>query len=170
MVKLDYRTNNPRWGLKGIKFCSWESYSVTLGYLSNPFHYSNLYPVSQYANVSLHIEGNDEQGAWDKEGRIHYYGRLSDLKTKFEDLANCRSAGNGRITCRINSNGYILSLINDHNFKVVKCEGHTTANIFPSEKNSIETSLIQALKCHRLPYVQIKACVKHFNNGYEIFF
>lgn len=170
MVKLDYRTINPRWGLKGIKFCSWESYSVTLGYLSNSFHYSNLYPVSQYANVSLHIEGNDEQGAWGKEGRIHYYGRLLDLKMNFEDLAKCCSAGNGRITCRINSNGYILSLINDYKFEVVKCEEYTTANIFPSEKYSIETRLIYALKCYGVPCVQINACVEHFNNGYEIFF
>ena len=74
MVKLDYRTNNPRWGLKGVKFDSWESYSFTLGYLSNPDHYDNLNSYSRYANISLHIEGNNEQGAWDKEGRIHYYG------------------------------------------------------------------------------------------------
>lgn len=23
MVKLDYRTNNPRWGLKGVQFDNW---------------------------------------------------------------------------------------------------------------------------------------------------
>jgi len=44
MVKLDYRTNNPRWGLRGMKFENWESYSFTLGYLSNPNHYNNKHP------------------------------------------------------------------------------------------------------------------------------
>ena len=118
MVKLDYRTNNPRWGLKGVKFDSWESYSFTLGYLSNPDHYDNLNSYSRYANISLHIEGNNEQGAWDKEGRIHYYGGLSSLRTNLEDLDACSSAGTGRIRRRINSNGYILSLINDYDFEV----------------------------------------------------
>ena len=27
-------------------------------------------------DISIHIEGNNEQGAWDKEGRIHYYEGL----------------------------------------------------------------------------------------------
>ena len=44
MVKLDYRTNNPRGGLRGMKFENWESYSFTLGYLSNPNHYNNKHP------------------------------------------------------------------------------------------------------------------------------
>lgn len=47
MVKLDYRTNNPRWGLRGMKFENWESYSFTLGYLSNPNHYNNKHPYGQ---------------------------------------------------------------------------------------------------------------------------
>ena len=44
MVKLDYRTNNPRWGWRGIKFEDWESFSFTVGYLSNLDHYNNKHP------------------------------------------------------------------------------------------------------------------------------
>ena len=57
MIQLDYRTNNPRWGLTGIQFTSWESYSFTLGYLSNLVHYDKKYPHAPNANISVHIEG-----------------------------------------------------------------------------------------------------------------
>lgn len=129
MVKLDYRTNNPRWGLRGMKFENWESYSFTLGYLSNPNHYNNKHPYAHNANISIHIEGNNEQGAWDKEGRIHYYGSNSSLRDTFDDLYACSSAGTGRIKRRINSNGYILSLINDYDFEVQTYVGYTTAQV-----------------------------------------
>lgn len=63
MVKLDYRTNNPRWGLRGIRFDNLESYSFTLGYLSNLDHYNNEHPYARNANISVHIEGNNKQGS-----------------------------------------------------------------------------------------------------------
>lgn len=34
MINLDYRTNNPRWGLKGIYFNNLYEYIKTLGFLS----------------------------------------------------------------------------------------------------------------------------------------
>lgn len=56
MVKLDYRTNNPRWGLRGMKFENWESYSFTLGYLSNPNHYNNKHPYAHNANDEQSVD------------------------------------------------------------------------------------------------------------------
>lgn len=170
MVKLDYRTNNPRWGLKGINFNSWESYSLTLGYVSNPNHYNNLNSYSQYANISLHIEGNNEQGAWDKEGRIHYYGKLSALGANLDDLDACSSAGTGRITRRINSNGYLLSLINDYGFEVKTYVGYTTADVFPTDKSGIETELRRQLLNKRLNNSQINDCLEMFERGYSLLF
>ena len=170
MVKLDYRTNNPRWGLKGVKFDSWESYSFTLGYLSNSNHYDNLNSYSRYANISINIEGNNEQGAWDKEGRIHYYGRLSSLGTNLGDLDACSSAGTGRITRRINSNGYILSLINDYDFEVRTYAGYTTADVFPADRAAIEAELRRQLLNRRLTNSQINICLDMFNQGYNLQF
>ncbi len=170
MVKLDYRTNNPRWGLKGIVFDTWESYSLTLGYLSNPDHYNNLNPYSRYANISLHIEGNNEQGAWDKEGRIHYYGGLNALQINLGDLYDCSSAGNGRITRRINSNGYLISLINDYNFEVRTYAGYTTADVFPVDKLDIENDLRRHLLNRRLTNTQINNCLDLFDQGYNMRF
>lgn len=170
MVKLDYRTNNPRWGLSGIEFVSWESYAFTLGYLSNLDHYIKSNYYSQYANISLHIEGNDEQGAWEKEGRIHYYGQLQALQTNLEDLADCSSAGVGKITRRINSNGYLLSLINDYGFEVRTYIGYTTADVFPTNKDDIENELKRQLLNKRLTNSQIDDCLDMFNRGYDLQF
>ena len=168
MVKLDYRTNNPRWGLKGMKFENWESYSFTLGYLSNLSHYDNKHPYNRNANISVHIEGNDEQGAWNKEGRIHYYGTEISLQTTFADLYDCSSAGTGRITKRINSNGYILSLINDYDFQVQTYIGYTTADVFPPDAEVVKNHLRRHLMNKRLTNTQIDACVNSFINGYNL--
>ncbi len=168
MVILNYKTNNPRWGISGLEFQNWESYSFTLGYLSNPNHYYNIYPTSSKADISLHIEGNNEQGAWDKEGRIHYYGTLSDLKNTFEDLFVCSSAGTRNITRRINSNGYILSLINDYSFEVKTHSGYTTADIFPPEVNIVENNLRRHLVNLRLTNTHINTCLDNFYYGYDL--
>ena len=159
MVKLDYRTNNPRWGLVGVVFKSWESYAFTLGYLSNPAHYDT---------ISVHIEGNDVQGAWDKEGRIHYYGTLSSLKSTFADLYACSSAGTGRITKRINSNGYILSLIHDYGFKLCPRHKKTTADVFPPNNNSVYKLLKQYLLAEKLPRNIIRDCLDCFDDGFNL--
>ena len=168
MVQLDYRTNNPRWGLKGMKFESWESYAFTLGYLSNPDHYDNQRPYDANSDISIHIEGNNEQGAWDKEGRIHYYGTLTNLQNTFDDLYTCSSAGTGRITRRINSNGYILSLINDFDFEVRTYPGYTTADVFPPEVEVVENHLRRHLMNKRLTNTQIDTCVNCFVEGYNL--
>lgn len=168
MVKLDYRTNNPRWGWKGVKFDNWESYSFTLGYLSNLAHYDNQHPYARNANISVHIEGNNEQGAWDKEGRIHYYGTERSLQATFSDLYACSSAGTGRITKRINSNGYILSLINDYDFRVQTYIGYTTADVFPPDVEVVENHLRRHLMNKRLTNTQIDACVNCFIDGFNL--
>ena len=168
MVKLDYRTNNPRWGLKGMKFSDWESYSFTLGYLSNLEHYNNKHPYGHNANISIHLEGNNEQGAWDKEGRIHYYGSLSYLQDTFDDLYSCSSAGTGRITRRINSNGYILSLITDYGFKLQTYVGYTTADVFPPTVEIVEDRLRHYLSTMRLPTSTVNTCMDYFFAGYNL--
>lgn len=168
MVILNYKTNNPRWGISGLEFQNWESYSFTLGYLSNPNHYYKLYPNSPRADISLHIEGNNEQGAWDKEGRIHYYGPLSNLANTFEDLFACSSAGTGNITRRINSNGYILSLINDYSFKIRMYRGYTTADVFPPELEIVENNLRKHLMNLGLKNTQINLCLGIFYDGYNL--
>ena len=164
MVKLNYKTNNPRWGIRGLEFKDWESYSFTLGYLSNPEHYINSSPASQQADISVHIEGNDEH----KEGRIHFYGGVSELERTFEDLYNCSSAGTRNVTRRINSNGYVLSLINDYNFEMRTYRGRTTADVFPSELDIIEANLKRHLMNHRLSNTQINTCLNVFYDGYNL--
>lgn len=168
MVKLNYKTDNPRWGLSGVEFQDWESYSFTLGYLSNPAHYKNLHQNSPRANISIHIEGNNEQGAWDKEGRIHYYGPLSSLQKTFDDLYACSSAGNGKITRRINSNGYILSLINDYDFELQTYVGYTTADVFPPDMEIVESNLKKHLINSGLTNTYINRCLHNFYDGYNL--
>lgn len=168
MVTLDHRTNNPRWGWAGMLFSNWESYSFTLGYLSNPDHYDNISPNAHNADISIHIERNDKQGAWNKEGRIHYYGSLSRLRDTFDDLHACSSAGTGRITRRINSNGYILSLIDDYDFEVRTYAGYTTADVFPPEIDVVENNLRRHLRNKRLTDSEINACIDSFIDGYDL--
>lgn len=168
MVTLDYRTNNPRWGLKGIVFQSWERYSYTLGYLSNPDHYVNITLRQRNADISIHIEGNNEQGAWDKEGRIHYYGLLDDLENNLHDLYDCSSAGTRDVTRRINSNGYILSLIDDYGFEIRTYDGYTTADVFPTNQETIENNLFYHLQRRQLSNAQINNCLESFREGYDL--
>lgn len=132
MIQLNYQTDNPRWGWSGVKFMSWEGYAKSLGYLANVSHYRNN-PVTgnSYGLIELHVERNDVQGAWGKEGRIHYYGNDAFLNLEFPDWYNCKSEGVGNITSRINSNDYMYSLVNDFGFQVNIYAGFTTADIFP---------------------------------------
>lgn len=130
MIKLDYRTNNPRWGLSGIRYRSWEAFAFAfaLGYLANESHYRNR---NNSGLIDLHFESNDAQGAWGKEGRIHYYGKRAYLSSAFADWYNARSAGVNNITYRINSNDYMYSLVHDFGFEEKRHVGYTTADIFP---------------------------------------
>ncbi|MBP3277027.1 hypothetical protein [Kandleria sp.] len=142
MIKLDYQTNNPRWGWSGIKYSSWEKYAFCLGYLTNIQHYRNN---SDSGLIDLHVEGNHIQGAWGKEGRIHYYGDLKFLKNNFPDWDANRSAGNASVTCRMNSNDYMYSLVTDYGFEIVSYNDMTTCDIFPPSHNAYNTVLNRML-------------------------
>lgn len=140
MIKLDYQTNNPRWGWSGIEYTSWENYAYALGYLANECHYHNRYS-GRNALIEVHFEGNDVQGAWGKEGRIQYYGQLAYLATHFPDWDTNKSSGTRDVTCRMNSNDYIYSLIYDYSFTIVSKPGYTTRDIFPPNVNPYNTVL-----------------------------
>ena len=86
--------------------------------------------------IDLHFESNDAQGAWGKEGRIHYYGERAYLSSVFTDWDNAKSAGVNNITYRINSNDYMYSLVHDFGFEVKRYVGYTTADIFPPIHNA----------------------------------
>lgn len=133
MITLDYRTDNPHWGLLGIRYSSWEAFAFALGYLANELHYRN---INNSGLIDLHFESNDAQGAWGKEGRIHYYGERAYLSSVFTDWYNAKSAGVNNITYRINSNDYMYSLVHDFGFEVKRYVGYTTADIFPPIHNA----------------------------------
>lgn len=143
MIKLDYRTNNPRHGKSGINFDNWEEYVLVLGFLSNPEHYKGT--------IKIVIEQNNNDGAWEKEGRIQYFGGEENLKNYLFPLYKCKSAGVGKITCRINSNEYVSHLIKNYNFKLLFPEKYTSFlepptnsynyiwNMFLKEKPELES-------------------------------
>lgn len=128
MITLDYRTYNNRWGLSGIEYASWEGFAFALGYLANVDHYRN---VTGNGDIDLHIERNDDQGAWGKEGRIHFYGSTAYLERVFPDWYNCKSAGVNNISYRINSNDYMYSLVEDFGFRLQTYRERRTMDIFP---------------------------------------
>lgn len=132
MIQLNYQTNNKRWGWSGMKYSSWENYAFALGFLANNEHYRNV----SGNLIELHVEQNDGQGAWGKEGRIHFYGHLLFLSSNLPDWYACKSAGNGFMTCRVNSNDYIYSLVKDYDFIVKTYSGYTTADIFPPQNDA----------------------------------
>lgn len=103
MINLDYRTNNPRWGLKGIYFSNLYEYIKTLGFLSNIRHYINVPTILNQNmsyfddSISMHVEGNNIDGAWNEECRIHYYKEENQLNNELASLYNAKSAGVGNI-------------------------------------------------------------------------
>lgn len=167
MVRLNYQTVNPRWGIKGIRFSDWQSYSFVLGYLSNRVHNFELNRSSPSADISMRIERNDLQGAWNKEGRIHFYGRTSKLQTVLPDLYSHSSGGVGRVTERINSNGYILSLIDDYGFELRPRTGYKTADVFPPTGHSVKARLKQYLLGMNFPKAMIRECLDSFEDGFN---
>lgn len=167
MILLDYRTDNARWGLSGVVYKSWEGYAFSLGYLANINHYRNASPRGI---VDLHIERNDEQGAWDKEGRIHYYGTDSYLKTTFSDWNQCKSKGVNNITYRINSNEYMYSLIYDYGFVMQTYENRKTADIFPPTAdafNSVWNILEEYLVSRKMSKSEISNIYTYFADGWS---
>ncbi len=58
-------------------------------------------------------EHNEQQGAWDSEGRIQF------TVTPLPFSNNLRhTAGVGRVTSRVNCNEFVENLINNHSFVV----------------------------------------------------
>lgn len=171
MIQLDYRTNNPRWGLSGIVFTDWQSYCTTLGFLSNINHYENrgIHTGSIWdSSVSVHVEQNHRQGAWDIEGRIHYYKDLIDLETDLNDLYTCRSKGVGRIECRINSNSYIHCLVSDFDFQVVIYKGYDTADIIPPVNVNVIRASIKNFLLTILSDDQVEEMLDYFEIGFNM--
>ena len=170
MITLDYRKINARWGLRGIYFHAWTGYAFTLGYLSNIAHYKRGPRPASGADIAVIIERNNDQGAWDREGRLLYYGALTRLQTHFPDLFRCSSAGVGRVTRRINSNNYILSLLNDYGFTLQRRpNGQLTADLFPSAGASVQIwpRLQRHLQSLELSQADITACYQEFDRGFR---
>ena len=63
--------------------------------------------------TSLHLEHNEEQGAWGSEGRIHCYSDLPLFRPYFKI-----TAGRGDVLGRINCNEYVEELAETYNFSL----------------------------------------------------
>ncbi len=83
-----------------VNFNSIEEYYEVLGFFANS------------GSISLHWEDNDEQGAWGKEGRIHFYDELTIFPNVFK-----MTRGTGNIVSRVNCNEYVDKLFQIHNFR-----------------------------------------------------
>lgn len=139
MLTLDFSTNNPRWGIRGIIFSNLLEYTKTLGFLSNIRHYKGHGDNSKYFNnsISIHVEQNNRDGAWDKECRIHYYKDENYLEEFLPDLYKASSAGLGKnITCRINSNKFINYLINNYRFSMCSNSSNYIKDVYPSDSEN----------------------------------
>lgn len=167
MITLNYRTDNPRWRISGIEYSSWDNFAFALGYLANEIHYRNL---NNNGLIELHFERNDEQGAWGKEGRIHYYGTESYLASAFSDWYNAKSAGTSNITYRVNSNGYMYSLVYDFGFEVRTYKEYTTADIFPPSDSAFDNvwnileNYLQQTRHSNIEIDNIRRC---YNAGWD---
>ena len=174
MIQLDYRTYNPRWGISGIVFSNWQEFCLILGFLSNIAHYENHGGTNTTSiwnhSISVHIEYNNKQGAWNKEGRIHYYKSILDLKNNLNSLFLNKSAGVGRKTCRINSNGYVLGLVNDFGFQRITYTGYDTADIFPPDNaySIVKAIITQFLSAHISDVQDLNNIIKYFDNGWNL--
>ena len=136
MLTLDFMTNNPRWGKRGIIFSNLCEYAKTLGFLSNIRHYKGCGDNSKFFNnsISIHVEQNNRDGAWDRECRIHYYKDENYLEEFLPDLYKASSAGLGtNITCRINSNKFINYLINNYRFSVYGNGINYIKDVYPND-------------------------------------
>lgn len=119
MISLQYPSQSPRWPDAGIFFEDWSDYSFVLGYFSNPEHHYYL----NNGQISIHIEPNQENGAYNVEGRIHIYDNVLLTDLQFDTLNSAKSAGNGRIVNRVNCNEYVYSLLNDYGFIIAHRDG-----------------------------------------------
>ncbi|MBZ2067371.1 hypothetical protein K1I94_10795 [Streptococcus sanguinis] len=138
-MRIDFSTNNPRWGISGISFATLEEYVYVLGFLTNARHYQNYdgSPFSNYdKSIEIQIEGNYVDGAWAKECRIHYLKDELSLRNLSQSLSDASSAGRPThgIIARINSNEFINHLISDYNFGVLQTGGYSDFVIPPSKE------------------------------------
>lgn len=165
MITLDYRTYNFAHGLTGIVYSSWENYAFSLGYLTNPMHHKDLYP-NVNALISLRYEQNDTSGAVGKEGRIQYYGDINYLMQNFPDWFASKSAGNGNMTCRINSNDYVFnSLVYDYSFKTYIASGEKTIRVYPpDDPNSVLNTMLNVVSA----FANTQDIIYAFKSGFNL--
>ncbi|MGF3225939.1 hypothetical protein [Facklamia sp. P12932] len=144
MLKLNFITDNPRWGKSGILFKDVMEYSKTLGFLTNIRHYKGYGEnKTNFDNsISIHIEGNHTDGAWAKECRIHGYKTIDIFTEELEVFNRAKSAGVRNIEFRINSNPYINHLIEEYKFKVENSEEYIS-NITPSSYLKIKNIFLK---------------------------
>lgn len=148
-MKINFKSNNPRWGYSGISFIDLEEYAFVLGFLTNIHHYKGYSELnnSDYNNsIEIQIEGNYVDGAWAKECRIHYFKDLSSLRKLSPSLSNASSAGRPSfgIIVRINSNNFINHLISEYDFKVSQT-GSYSEYVTPSSKELVSRILEDSL-------------------------
>lgn len=92
---LSYGTKNQ------VRFDSNEEFFRTLGFLASSRH------------SDIHIEHNEDQGAWSHEGRIHCYGNIQIFP---EPLKRAATRGTGNIDFRVNCNEYVEYIMKNHKF------------------------------------------------------
>ncbi len=171
MIKLDYRTENPRWKKRGIIFRSWKEYAKILAFLSNKEHHIDLTISNSIwsASISLIDEANDNQGAYAHEGRIRFYKNKNLLAQELPVLYSASSAGVGSVTLRINSNGFIESLIDDYDFTVNPRNGQTTKDVYPpNDIDDIKNIFEAHLSNLSLSTQEINDIMDEFDNGYTL--
>lgn len=112
------------------------------------------------------IGRNDDQGAWNKEGRSIFTEQKRSCKGLSPDLYNACSAGFGSVTKRIDSNGYILSLIEDYEFVLHPRPGYSIADVFPQNNERVKWLLYDYLSDMKFPNTLIAECLQFFDNGF----
>ena len=84
-----------------VNFDSYDEFFRTLGFLASSKH------------TEIHIEHNEEQGAWSHESRIHCYG-IQEIFPRA--IANAATRGTGNISFRVNCNQYVEYIMDRHGF------------------------------------------------------
>ncbi|RKV98496.1 MAG: hypothetical protein D8H99_21215 [Streptococcus sp.] len=168
-MRIDFRTNNPRWGVSGISFATLEEYVYVLGFLTNIRHYQgyNGLPYSNYdRSIEIRIEGNYVDGAWARECRIHYLRDESSLRNLSQSLSVASSAGRPThgVVARINSNEFINHLISDYNFSVSQTGGYSEFVSPPS----IETVCVKLENLLRNKRLGVDRFIRIFKEGFNL--
>lgn len=168
-MRIDFRTNNPRWGVSGLSFATLEEYVYVLGFLANSRHYQsyNGLPCSNYDKaIEIKIEANYVDGAWAKECRIHYLKDESNLRNLSQSLSAASSAGRPThgVVARINSNEFINHLISDYNFSVSQT-GSYSESVFPPSIETVCGNLENLLLNEGL---EVDGFIRLFEEGFNL--